>query len=273
MPRSSPASRCPSTAATRPSERTAVANTSTEPIAAPLGDHIPTVLATYYDAIDGNRFADAAATFAPEGLYAVPLPGEVETAERAETVGPVALLARFFERGPKPWQPVVRLCVVEGRETPSSRACSSTTAATRRPRSSGSARVDEAGLLDRYLAFSCAGPPRPDPDRPRRRRRARRRRHGRRQLLHRPRRRPVPGRRGPLQRRRPLLASALQAHRHRRPEPDRVSRTAGAGGGVPGSGQGELRPRRRHLNPDRGPHCILRDLFIIVSVILHYNNY
>ena len=34
----------------------------------PLGDPVPPILATYYDAIDDNRFEDAAATFATQGV-------------------------------------------------------------------------------------------------------------------------------------------------------------------------------------------------------------
>lgn len=129
---------------------------STQSTRTPLGDPVPPVLAAYYDAIDGDRFADAAVTFAADGLYAVPLAGEVETAPRAETVGPSALLERFTERGPKPWRHVVQLCVVEGPDVlvegvlvdDDGNATSTFV---------GSGRVGASGLLERYLAFSCAG--------------------------------------------------------------------------------------------------------------------
>ena len=121
----------------------------------PLGDPVPPVLAEYYDAIDAARFADAAATFTGEGLYAVPLPGVVETGPRAETVGQAALLERFTERGPKPWRHDVLLCVVEGDDAlvegvlVEGGAAMSTFVA--------SARLGEGGRIARYLAFSCPG--------------------------------------------------------------------------------------------------------------------
>lgn len=129
---------------------------ATKPTTAPLGDPVPPVLAAYYDAIDGSRFADAAATFAPEGLYAVPLPGEVETAARAESVGPAALLERFTRRGPKPWRHVARICVAEGPDALVEGVLVDD-AGNETATFVGSARVDDTGLLERYLAFSCAG--------------------------------------------------------------------------------------------------------------------
>jgi hypothetical protein len=129
---------------------------TTEPTAAPLGDAVPPVLAAYYGAIDGDRFADAAATFAGDGLYAVPLPGEAETAPRAETVGPAALLERFTERGPKPWRHVVRLCVVEGPDAIVEGVLVDD-AGDEISTFVGAARIADDGLLERYLAFSCAG--------------------------------------------------------------------------------------------------------------------
>jgi hypothetical protein len=132
-----------------------VTHTAT-PTKAPLGDPLPAVLATYYDAIDGDRFEEAAATFARGGLYAVPLPGVIETGPRTETVGPTALLERFTERGSKPWRHEVQLCVVEGPDAlvegvlvDDGGAVIATFV--------GSARIGDDGLLSRYLAFSCAG--------------------------------------------------------------------------------------------------------------------
>ena len=51
----------------------------------PIGDSLPAILATYYDAIDGDRFEEAAATFGSDGRYAVPLPGVIETGPRTST--------------------------------------------------------------------------------------------------------------------------------------------------------------------------------------------
>ena len=64
------------------------ATTDTEP----LGDPVPAILTAYYEAIDTNRFEDAAATFALRGLYAVPQPDAAETAPRVQTIGPDELL-------------------------------------------------------------------------------------------------------------------------------------------------------------------------------------
>jgi hypothetical protein len=122
----------------------------------PLGDPMPEVLATYYDAIDGDRFADAAATFSDQGLYAVPLPGTPETGPRAETVGPRALLERFTERGPKPWRHEARLCVVEGPDCLLEGVLVDEGGAEVAT-FVGSARIGDHGLVDRYLAFACAG--------------------------------------------------------------------------------------------------------------------
>jgi hypothetical protein len=125
-------------------------DTSTETTTDPL----PAALATYYDAIDGNRFDDASATFAPDGLYAVPLPGVIETGPRAETVGAVALRERLKKRGPKPWRHSVRLCVTEGRDALVEGVLVDDTdvaVAT----FVGSARTGDDGRIERYLAFSC----------------------------------------------------------------------------------------------------------------------
>jgi hypothetical protein len=133
-----------------------VTDTTATPTTAPLGDTLPPILARYYDAIDTDRFAEAAATFSPDGLYAVPLPGIIETGPRTETVGPTGLLERFTERGPKPWRHVVRLCVVEGPDALvegvllDDRGAAIATFVA-------SAHIGADGLLDRYLAFSCAG--------------------------------------------------------------------------------------------------------------------
>ena len=127
-----------------------------------IGDPLPAVLARYYDAIDGNRFVEAAATFGRHARYAVAEPGVVETAPRAETVGAAALEQRLTERGPQPWHHVVQLCVVDGEDVllegvlvdPDGEDCASFVA---------SARIGAGGRLDRYLAFSCPGAREPIP--------------------------------------------------------------------------------------------------------------
>lgn len=131
-------------------------DTTTDATTAPLGDPLPAVLATYYRAIDTDRFAEAAATFSTEGLYAVPLPGVIETGPRTETVGRAALEERFLERGPKPWRHVVTLCVVAGPDALVEGVLVDD-AGTETASFVGSAHIGPDGLLDRYLAFSCAG--------------------------------------------------------------------------------------------------------------------
>jgi hypothetical protein len=122
----------------------------------PIGDSLPAILPTYYDAIDSDRFEEAAATLGSDGRYAVPLPGMVETGPRTETTGSAALFERFTERGTKPWRHVVRLCVVEGADAlvegvlVDDRGAAISTFV-------GSARIGERGLIERYLAFSCPG--------------------------------------------------------------------------------------------------------------------
>ncbi|MGH9085398.1 MAG: nuclear transport factor 2 family protein [Acidimicrobiales bacterium] len=122
----------------------------------PVGDPVPAILARYYQAIDGDRFSEAAGAFAPDGRCAVPAAGVIETAPRAETVGPAALRARFAERGPSPWRHVVQLCVVAGSQAliegvlvDEGGAATATFVA--------SARIDIDGRIGRYLAFSCPG--------------------------------------------------------------------------------------------------------------------
>jgi ketosteroid isomerase-like protein len=120
----------------------------------PLGDPAPAALAAYYVAIDDRRFEDAAAAFAPTGLYALAPMGAEETAPRRVSVGPAALRRRLRDRGPQPWRHEIRLCVVEGADallegvlvTASGLPIATFVA---------SARVGDHGLLDRYLAFSC----------------------------------------------------------------------------------------------------------------------
>jgi hypothetical protein len=119
----------------------------------PLGDPVPPILGTYYDLIDANRFVDAAETFAPAGRYAGPLPGAIETAPRAQAVGPAGL-ARLLEQGPKGGRHVVQLCLSEGRDcllegqlVDDAGAIVATFVA--------SAQLGDSGLVERYLSFQC----------------------------------------------------------------------------------------------------------------------
>ena len=121
-----------------------------------LGDPLPKPLMAYLAAIDDGRFTDAAAPFGDHGLYAVALPGGIETEPRTETVGRRPLEARFEERGAKPWRHEVVLCATEGRDVLLEGVL---VADTREPVATfvASATLGSEDQLDRYLAFSCDG--------------------------------------------------------------------------------------------------------------------
>jgi hypothetical protein len=133
-----------------------VIETATTAVGTQVGDPLPPSLAAYYDAIDGNRVEEAAATFGSEGVYAVAPAGSEETAPRRVTVGPAALHERFRARGSQPWRHVTQLCAVEGSDALLEGALVSTSGLAVATFVAG-ARVGSEGLLERYLAFSCPG--------------------------------------------------------------------------------------------------------------------
>ena len=120
-----------------------------------LGDPLPATLSAFWQALDSARFADAAACFSADAVYAVGRPG-VETAPRAVSVGPAAALERFTESGPRPWHHVPLLCVVEGAAALVEGELHD---ASDRPAATYvcSARIGGGGLLERLVAFSCSG--------------------------------------------------------------------------------------------------------------------
>lgn len=126
-----------------------------------LGDPLPPALARYYDAIDGAHFDEAAAAFASDAVYAVPSPDAAETAPRTTTIGPDGLLERWARRGPQPWRHTVQLCVIEGQNALVEGVLIEGTTAT--STFVASVRIGDDGLIERYLAFGCAGAREPMP--------------------------------------------------------------------------------------------------------------
>lgn len=122
----------------------------------PLEDALPAPLAAYYDAIDNGRLSDAAACFTADAIYAAPQPGDIETGPRDVTVGATALEARFLERGVKPWRHVPILVVSDGPDTLVEGLVEDETGAATATFVL-SARSRDGRLIDRFLAFSCAG--------------------------------------------------------------------------------------------------------------------
>ena len=120
-----------------------------------LGDPLPRAVADYYAAIDESRFEEAACAFSDDVLYAVPAADVIETESRQETEGRAALLARFEERGPRPWTHDVLLCTVEGSSCLVEGV--SRTADTDEAWASfaASMQLDDGGLVQRYLAYMC----------------------------------------------------------------------------------------------------------------------
>ena len=123
-----------------------------------LGDPVPPASPPYYDAIDGGRFADAAATASPPTpCTPSPLPGVAETAPRAVTVGSAALLAALRATGARSrgaTSPL--LCVADGRDRARRRRARHDPAERPIATFVGSARDRRrTGCIDRYLAFSC----------------------------------------------------------------------------------------------------------------------
>lgn len=127
---------------------------TTSTIKVELGDQLPTTVAAYYEALDDNRFGDAAASFAEDAVYAVPPPDGIETDPRAVSTGRREIAARFERRGLRPYVHDVLLCTVEGRDA----ALEGVT----RDRSGGEAlasfaatlQLAEDGTIARYLAYS-----------------------------------------------------------------------------------------------------------------------
>ncbi|MET0460943.1 MAG: nuclear transport factor 2 family protein [Ilumatobacteraceae bacterium] len=120
------------------------------------GDPPPPALAAYWQAIDDGRPRDAAACFSRDALYAVPPVGAPETASRVVTSGSAGIADRLVERESTRGKHSIVVCVAEG-ETAlvEGVVCD----ASNSPISTYvcSVRTADDGLIDRYLAFGCAG--------------------------------------------------------------------------------------------------------------------
>jgi ketosteroid isomerase-like protein len=119
------------------------------------GDDIPGAIAAYYRALDRGDAEAAAACFSTDVRYAVPWPGQIETAPRRLVVGRADLAGYFNARGAVAHRHEVTFCVAAGdtcllegvtRPLVGGRG-DSTFAAT--------AKLDETGLVRRYVAYQC----------------------------------------------------------------------------------------------------------------------
>lgn len=125
-----------------------------------IGDPIPAAVAGYYDALDAGRRADVLACFAATGRLAVP-PADAprETSPRLVVQGREAIGAWYDGRPWFPMRHVIDLCVCDGP------ACLVEGIVEREGTPiagfAASFRLDDDGLLARYLVF--AGRPAPDP--------------------------------------------------------------------------------------------------------------
>jgi ketosteroid isomerase-like protein len=116
---------------------------------------LPHALTTYYQALDGRRFEEALACFAPDVLYAVPPAGGSEVDARRECRGREALLQWFGDRGPRQsthqillWADSGDSWLIEGVVHDSLAGDPTTFAA--------SLRFNGDGVITRYLAYMCA---------------------------------------------------------------------------------------------------------------------
>ena len=123
-----------------------------------IGDALPASLATYYDHLDHGRMEEATRCFAADVVYALPPADGSETGPRVITVGTDALLARFNERGPKPWSHHVELCTVDGAVILLEGVLIDATTGATTGTYLASTHLDADGLIDRYLAYFCSAP-------------------------------------------------------------------------------------------------------------------
>jgi ketosteroid isomerase-like protein len=81
-----------------------------------LGDALPDKLATYYDSLDGSRFAEAAACFSEDATFAVPPADGIETDPRAVFAGRSEIGERLELRGVTSYRHHIVLSTFEGRD-------------------------------------------------------------------------------------------------------------------------------------------------------------
>ncbi|MET0908935.1 MAG: nuclear transport factor 2 family protein [Ilumatobacteraceae bacterium] len=136
------------------------------PTDAELGDRLPAALAEYFEALDDGRPAAAAATFAADAVYAVPVGGGPETDARAVTVGGDAIAARFVERGAQPYVHDVLRCARDHRDVGLEGVIRDRSDGRALMSFAATAQLGDDGSIVRYLAFSSpVVPPPPATDR------------------------------------------------------------------------------------------------------------
>lgn len=128
-----------------------------------LGDTMPAALAAYYMALDQARMGDAAGAFSENALYAVPRPDVIETDARIETIGRDALLARFEDRGARPFVHDIALCVRDGSSCLVEGVSRVAATGLATVSFAASAQLDDDGLIARYLAFATSSVISPGP--------------------------------------------------------------------------------------------------------------
>jgi hypothetical protein len=119
-----------------------------------LGDELPKALATYYEALDGKRFADVVAAFSVDATYAVPAGNGIETDPRSVNHGRHELGAHLASVDTTEHVHELLLCTAEGD--------SALVEGITRWRDNGAARssfaasvqLDDDGLVARYLAYA-----------------------------------------------------------------------------------------------------------------------
>jgi hypothetical protein len=121
-----------------------------------LGDEVPKALAAYYEALDGNRFADAAAAFSVDAVFAVPAADAIETDPRSISRGRDEVEARLTRRGPMHYVHDVLLCTVEGDDALVEGITRWRDSDNARSSFAASVQFDENGLVARYLAYASA---------------------------------------------------------------------------------------------------------------------
>jgi ketosteroid isomerase-like protein len=121
-----------------------------------LGDEVPKALAAYFEALDGNRFADAVAAFSPDAVYAVPPSDAIETDPRSIARGRDELQLRFAGRAPTRLMHDLLLCAVEADGTLVEGITRERASGDARSSFAASVQFDGSGLVARYLAFATA---------------------------------------------------------------------------------------------------------------------
>ena len=117
-------------------------------------DAVPPSLAAYYAALDDGRMADAAASFSFDACFAGPAPAVIETDPRVLSIGRDAIRARFDGRGVRTDVHDVVACVHEGRSCLLEGVSRDGVTGEARQSFVASAQLDDAGLIERYLAFA-----------------------------------------------------------------------------------------------------------------------